>query len=352
MNAAGVDDRPTGRSRDAAVEVSDLVVAYGPHRAVQGVSLSITQGSTVAVIGPSGSGKSSLLRAISGLEPVDSGTISLFGVDHTSSPPNERHVGLMFQDHVLFPHLDVAGNVGFGLKMQRSDEPVILRRTAEALEMVGLADFGSRSIETLSGGEAQRVALARSLAPSPKVLMLDEPLGSLDRVLREDLISELRGLFAQLDLTVIHVTHDQQEAFSLADRVIVMRDGRIEQEGPPAEIWHRPETSFVASFLGHQNIWPAGSGAVLAPIPSLSIVDSEVDGAIHAEVLDSEFREGRYRITARERLQESGEPRRFVVETARRFDAGETNDVWIAIDQSKLVALDGAVRQRSAGTDR
>ncbi len=345
MRGEGIVDDASVRLEGAAVEVANLVVAYGSRRAVDGISLAIARGSTVAVIGPSGSGKSTLLRAIAGLEPAESGTISLFGIEHDGSPPNERRLGLMFQDHALFPHLDVAGNVGFGLKMQRMSDEAVSKRTVEVLEMVGLTNFGQRNIETLSGGEAQRVALARSLAPSPKVLMLDEPLGSLDRVLREDLVSELRGLFAQLDLTVIHVTHDQQEAFSLADRIIVMRDGRIEQEGQPAEIWHRPATSFVASFLGHQNIWPTASGTVLAPMTALSIVDHQVEGAIAATVLDSEFREGRYRVTAVERLPDSGQPRRFVVETHRRVEVGGTNETWVVIDQSKLAALEGIDRQ-------
>lgn len=340
MNGEVVDDRAVGPYGGPAVEVADLVVAYGSLRAVNDVSLSITQGSIVAVVGPSGSGKSSLLRAIAGLEPVESGIVSLFGIDHTGSPPNERGLGLMFQDHALFPHLDVTGNVGFGLKMQRQSDELIDARTAEVLEMVGLADFGSRSIETLSGGEAQRVALARSLAPSPRVLMLDEPLGSLDRVLREDLIGELRALFARLELTVIHVTHDQQEAFSLADEVIVMSEGRIEQVGPPAEIWHRPASSFVASFLGHQNIWQTADGPVLAPLPALSVVDEHTDGAVEAEVLDSEFREGRHRLIAVELRPSSGEPRRFVVESDRQLGLDRGARIRIAIDRARLVALD------------
>ena len=340
MSGEVVDDRGVHAADGPAVEIADLVVAYGSHRAVDGVSLHIASGSTVAVVGPSGSGKSSLLRAIAGLEPVDSGVVSLFGTDHTVSPPNERGLGLMFQDHALFPHLDVAGNVAFGLKMQRQSDEFIDARTSEVLEMVGLADFGSRSIETLSGGEAQRVALARSLAPAPNLLMLDEPLGSLDRVLREDLVTELRSLFDQLDLTVIHVTHDQQEAFSLADEVIVMRDGRVEQQGPPAEIWHRPTSSFVASFLGHQNIWQTAGGPVLAPLQALSVVDEHATGAVRADVVDSEFREGRHRLVALEQGPSSGELRRFVVESDRPLGFDRGARIHIAIDQTRLVALD------------
>lgn len=340
MSEEAVVSAAMDRARGQAVAVTGLVVEYDDLRAVDDVSFSIAPGSTAAVVGPSGSGKSSLLRAIAGLEPVAAGTVSLFGVDQVDAPPNERGLGLMFQDHVLFPHLDVAGNVAFGLKMQRVGETSIDARVDEVLETVGLAGFANRSIETLSGGEAQRVALARSLAPSPKVLMLDEPLGSLDRVLREGLVRELRALFAELELTVIHVTHDQQEAFSLADEVIVMRKGRIEQVGPPAEIWHRPVSWFVASFLGHQNIWQTADGPVLAPLPALSVVDEHTVGAIEAEVSDAEFREGRHRLIAIEARPTSDEPRRFVVESDHHLRVDRGAHIHIAIDPSRLVALD------------
>lgn len=334
-----------------AVAVADLVVHYGDQVAVDGVSLAVPSGTTTAIIGPSGSGKSTLLRAIAGLEPPTRGTVSILGVDRTSAPTNRRRLGLMFQDHALFPHLDVAGNVAFGLEMQGLERGAVRRRTDEVLELVGLAGFGARSVEALSGGEAQRVALARSLAPSPKLLMLDEPLGSLDRVLREDLVGELRLLFSQLDLTVVHVTHDQQEAFSLADELVVMKDGRIEQSGAPADVWRRPSTVFVAEFLGHPNIWSNGDGAVLAPMSSLSLVadpaatraGGAVDDArmigieeVVAVPVDVEFREGRFRVTAVEQT-DRGVGRRFVVDSDVRPDG--STPLVVAIDTTQLVSL-------------
>jgi thiamine transport system ATP-binding protein len=325
--------------------VSEIVVRYGDQVAVNGVSMSVAEGSTTAVVGPSGSGKSTLLRAIAGLEPVDQGSVVLFGDDCTSTPPNERHVGLMFQDHALFPHLDVAGNVAFGMKMQGQDRAGIPDRVDEVLDLVGLAGFGGRQVDALSGGEAQRVALARSLAPSPAVLMLDEPLGSLDRVLREELADELRALFQRLDLTVIHVTHDQQEAFTLASEVIVMRRGRIEQAGSPAELWQHPTSLFVADFLGHQNLWPTGSGTVLAPGPSLRILAGEEEDSltpeefvVEVDVVDVAFREGRHRVTAVERRPAGPAERRFVVDTD---DEPPFADVLrVVVDGSRLVTFD------------
>ena len=339
----------------AAVEVRDLSVVYEGHHALLDVSFALPREETVAVIGPSGSGKTTLLRAIAGLEPVATGTVTIHGVDRSGTPPHERRVGLMFQDHALFPHLDVAANVGFGLKMQRRPAASIEQRTAEVLDLVGMGDFGHRRIETLSGGEAQRVALARALAPSPEVLMLDEPLGSLDRALRAELVGELRNLFTELGLAVIHVTHDQEEAFALADNVLVLRAGAVEQIGSPAEIWRRPASVAVASFLGHQNIWPTAGGAVLAPLPSLSIIEVGTDAGPEQEtgidqtgagmvvdvvISDVEFREGLYRVTAVESSPADGRPRRFVVDTDRDPSDGSAGRARVVVDPAALVNLD------------
>lgn len=348
MTPPDVGNVPLDQSDAPAVEVRNLTVVYDQHAALAGVSFALAQQSTLAVIGPSGSGKSTLLRAIAGLEPVTAGSVSIHGVDRTSTPPHERRAGLMFQDHALFPHLDVAANVAFGMKMQRQPREMIEGRTAEVLELVGMSDFSHRKVETLSGGEAQRVALARALAPSPGVLLLDEPLGSLDRALREELVGELRHLFTSLDLAVVHVTHDQQEAFALADQVIVLRDGSVEQMGSPAEIWHRPVSVSVAAFLGHPNIWPTPDGAVLAPMQGLSITfepsgasigDVGGEGPVEVVVDDAEFREGRYRVTAIERAPRSGEPRRFVVDTDWIPALDGHPVAYVTIDSSALVPL-------------
>ena len=236
------------------LEVRDLTVRFGDTVAVDGLSLSVGGGEVVTVLGPSGSGKSSLLRAIAGLEPVVSGSITQDGVDLGGVPIHERELGLMFQDHALFPHRDVLGNVIFGLRMQRRPPSEIDVRARRALELVGLSALTGRRIHGLSGGEQQRVALARALAPEPRLLMLDEPLGSLDRTLRDRLVVELRELFTTLGITAVYVTHDQAEAFSVADQVVVMRAGRVVQDGTPTEVWRRPADGFVARLLGLSNL--------------------------------------------------------------------------------------------------
>jgi thiamine transport system ATP-binding protein len=242
-------------------------VRYGDKVAVDGVDLTVGDGEVVTLLGPSGCGKSTILRAIAGLVPVEAGEIQLSGESVARIPPHRRPFGLMFQDYALFPHRDVAGNVAFGPRMQRLDRAAIRARVDDVLELVGLAGYGQRSVASLSGGEQQRVALARALAPEPRLLMLDEPLGSLDRTLRERLTVELRELFVRLGITAITVTHDQAEAFTLADRVVVLREGQVCQVGRPVDVWRRPADAFVARFLGFGNVFDvdARAGAVQSP---------------------------------------------------------------------------------------
>ena len=218
--------------------------------ALRGVTLSVESGETIAILGASGSGKTSLLRAIAGLLPVDSGRIVLGDVDITNLPTHRRGMGLMFQDHALFPHLSVADNITFGLRMAKVPAAERVERVGDLLELVGLGGFAERDVTSLSGGERQRVALARTLAPSPSVLMLDEPMGSLDRVLRDRLLPELSELIARLGLTVLYVTHDRDEAFALADRVGVMDDGRLVQVDSPGSLMAAPASEQVARLLG------------------------------------------------------------------------------------------------------
>ena len=235
------------------LEIIDITLDYGKHRALDGIDLSIRSGEVMAVLGPSGSGKSSLLRAIAGLEKPGSGTIELASRDITRVDAHRRGVGLMFQDYALFPHLSVAENVAFGLRMQGRDRPAIRDRVDEVLAWVDLHGYGDRGIETLSGGEQQRVALARALAPEPELLMLDEPVGALDRALRARLVPELSQLLRRIGITALYVTHDQDEAFAIADRVAILHRGRIHQVDTPEELWLRPATEFVARFLGFEN---------------------------------------------------------------------------------------------------
>ncbi|MFD0270946.1 ABC transporter ATP-binding protein [Streptomyces sp. NPDC127106] len=249
------------------LELAGVSVRFGERAVVDRVDLRVAEHEIVCVLGPSGSGKSTLLRVVAGLQPVSAGRVLLGGADQARVPVHRRGVGLMFQDHQLFPHRNVGENVAFGLRMQgaaaglrglrRGSRGPAEDRVAELLELVGLPGARRRSVSSLSGGEQQRVALARALAPSPRLLMLDEPLGQLDRGLRERLVVELRGLFSRLGTTVLAVTHDQGEAFALADRVVVMSEGRIAQAGTPLEVWQRPASEFVARFLGFENVVPA-----------------------------------------------------------------------------------------------
>ncbi|WP_030422062.1 ABC transporter ATP-binding protein [Streptomyces sp. NRRL F-5065] len=236
------------------LSLREATVRFGGRAVLDAVDLDVAEHQVVCVLGPSGSGKSTLLRAVAGLQPLDAGRVLLDGRDQDGVPAHRREVGLMFQDHQLFPQRDVAGNVAFGPRMRGASRAEQQARTAELLELVGLPGAARRAVAALSGGEQQRVALARALAPRPRLLMLDEPLGQLDRSLRERLVVELRELFGRLGTTVLAVTHDQGEAFALADRVVVMRDGRIAQSGTPLEVWQRPADAFVARFLGFDNV--------------------------------------------------------------------------------------------------
>ena len=236
------------------VEVSGARVAFGSTLALCDVDLTVDAGEVVAVLGPSGSGKSTLLRAIAGLQRLDAGVVAIDGANATATPPHQRGVGMMFQHHALFPHLDVGANVAFGLRMQGQSGSAASPRVADLLDLVGLPDMGDRAVQTLSGGEQQRVALARALAPAPRVLLLDEPLGSLDRPRRERLVVELRALFARLGLTVVAVTHDHQEAFALADRLVLLDGGRVLQAGAPADVWQHPTSGRAAALLGFTNL--------------------------------------------------------------------------------------------------
>jgi ABC-type Fe3+/spermidine/putrescine transport system ATPase subunit len=222
----------------------------------------------LCLLGPSGCGKTTLLRIIAGLEIPDSGKVLLEGRDIRDVPVHRRNFGLMFQDQALFPHKNVFENIAFGLRMQRLPKEEIRERVAEVLDLVGMVGFEKRDVNQLSGGEQQRVALARSLAPWPRLLMLDEPLGSLDRTLRERLMNELRTILKGAGVTAIYVTHDQQEAFAVADRVVIMDQGRKVQEGRPEEVYQRPATEFVARFLGLENLLP---GRVVEAGPPLAV---------------------------------------------------------------------------------
>jgi len=266
--------------------IDDVTVGFGDRLALDGVSLDVAEGEVVGVLGPSGSGKSTLLRVVAGLQLPDRGRVLLDGNDLAPVPPHRRGIGMVFQDHALFDHFDVRGNVAFGLRMRRDAPEEIAARVGQALELVGLSGFERRSVTTLSGGEQQRVALARALAPEPRVLLLDEPLGSLDRRLRDRLLEDLEALFSTIGVTALYVTHDQAEAFALGDRVAVLRDGRIVQVGTPDDVWAQPADADVARFLG-QSI--RGGAAIR---PESVVVHPATDGSTTNGVVESVARAG------------------------------------------------------------
>lgn len=236
------------------LEVEQIHKHYEGKPLLQGVSFEVQAGETVCLLGPSGSGKSTLLRIIAGLEEAEAGRVLWDDEDLRGVPVHQRNFGLMFQDYALFPHRSVAENVAFGLRMQNLPKAEIDLYVAEALERVSMDSFARRRVTDLSGGEQQRVALARALAPRPRLLMLDEPLGALDRALRDQLETFLRGLLHETGIPAIYVTHDQEEAFALADRLVLLHDGRVEQDGAPAEVYQRPATAWAARFFGLSNL--------------------------------------------------------------------------------------------------
>jgi ABC-type Fe3+/spermidine/putrescine transport system ATPase subunit len=237
------------------LEVHQLFKTYEGKSLLKDISFKVEASETICLLGASGSGKSTLLRIIAGLEDADAGFVSFDGADLTSTPPHLRDFGLVFQDYALFPHLNVNENVAFGLKMRHLPQDEIIQMVTKSLAMVNLGGFEGRQVTDLSGGEQQRVALARALATRPRLLMFDEPLGALDRTLREDLLNELRTILRQTHIPAIYVTHDQEEAFTIADRVLILHNGEIIRAGTPAEVWANPESAFVAGFLGLGNVF-------------------------------------------------------------------------------------------------
>jgi putative spermidine/putrescine transport system ATP-binding protein len=244
---------PLSPREGAAVELRNVVKYYASQRALNGVNLSMAPGEFIALLGPSGCGKTTVLRALSGLESVSEGRIEIDGRDVVNTPVNKRDIGMVFQAYSLFPHMTVTQNVEFGLRMRKVDAAGRRRRVSEALDMVGLGAFGDRYAHQLSGGQQQRVALARALVTRPRVLLLDEPLSALDAKVRVQLRDEIRRIQTDLGITTLFVTHDQEEALAVADRVAVMREGNIEQIGTPEDLYTRPATSFVATFIGLSN---------------------------------------------------------------------------------------------------
>ncbi|WP_243062843.1 ABC transporter ATP-binding protein [Humibacter sp. RRB41] len=272
--------------KGTAVELIGLVKNYGAHRALQGVSLDIHPGEFVALLGPSGCGKTTMLRALSGLDGIDAGSILIDGNDVARVPANRRDIGMVFQSYSLFPHLTATQNVEFGLRMRKVDARKRVARATEALELVGLDGYGERYAHELSGGQQQRVALARALVTRPRVLLLDEPLSALDAKVRVQLREQIGRIQRDLGITTVFVTHDQEEALAVADRVAVMNAGVIEQIGTPEQLYLQPASPFVADFVGLSNRLDgvAGGGEVIVQGSSIPVLGDAMSGEVTAYV--------------------------------------------------------------------
>lgn len=258
------------------LRLEQISKSYGAVTALHPLSLEVQPGEMLALLGPSGCGKTTTLRLIAGFGMPDTGSIHIGDQDVTELPPHKRGLGMVFQNYSLFPHMTVAENVAFGLKMHRHPASVIKDRVLEMLRMVRLEQYADRSIHQLSGGQQQRIALARSLVTDPSILLLDEPLGALDKSLRESMQFELRAIQKKLGITAILVTHDQEEALTMSDRIAVMSAGRVIQVGTPIEVYERPQTQFVSEFLGTANILPG------------EVVGEAVNGLIPVRLADSQ----------------------------------------------------------------
>ena len=341
----------------ARVEIRGLEVGYGRDPVLNGVDLDMAPGRFVALLGASGCGKTTLLRAVSGFLPVARGRILIDGTDVTEAPPERRPTAMVFQSYALWPHMSVAANIGYGLRLRRLGRAAVAARVAEILTLLGLDGFGERKVTSLSGGQRQRVALGRALAIDPPVLLLDEPLSNLDAKIRHAMRAEIRAIQERLGLTTILVTHDQEEAMVMADRILVMDRGHIVQDGTPEEVYRHPNSPFVANFLGADNVISA-TARVADGRTELTLADGSCVAATAAGPIDGpvfvHFRSAAVRfgedapagLTLAGRVVQASYPGgrhrytvataagTFSVEDARRAVPGET--VVITVPQSDL----------------
>jgi putative spermidine/putrescine transport system ATP-binding protein len=336
---SGVEQSPVATAaRGAAapdIRLVGLVKRFGGFTAVRDVSLDIGRGEFFTMLGPSGSGKTTTLRIVAGFEQPDAGHVELAGEDVTRRPPYARDVNTVFQDYALFPHMTVAENVAYGLRIRRVAKGERRERVADALRMVRLEDYGARKPSQLSGGQRQRVALARAIVNRPQVLLLDEPLGALDLKLREEMQVELKRIQGEVGITFVYVTHDQEEALTMSDRLAVFNAGRIEQVGTPAEVYERPANEFVAGFVGVSNIVERDGRRIIIRPEKIRLLDEgEAHGDLHVE-------RGRIRDVAY-----AGMVTRYVVALER---GGELQVVRQNLETSSVEALEAVGRQVTVG---
>jgi ABC-type sugar transport system ATPase subunit len=338
------DDAPAA---EPGIRLDSLAKAYGPVNALDGVDLEIQAGELVTLVGPSGSGKSTILRLIAGLERPDRGLVEVAGRDVTAVPPHHRAVAMVFQDYALYPHLTVRGNLTFGLRVRRVPRAEADRRSHEAAERLGIIDLLDRHPDEMSGGQRQRVALARALVREPKVYLLDEPLASLDAQLRVTTRTDLIALHHELRTTTVHVTHDQAEAMTMGDRVVVLEGGRVRQVGPPQQVYDEPADTFVAGFLGSppMNLVAGGgvlggtAGVVIGVRPEDLTVDADGEIAASVEAVEALGSEAVL-------LVRCGDGTRLTVRTGPRSGARGGDAVRLRPDPLRLHRFDAATGQR------
>ncbi|WP_213880326.1 ABC transporter ATP-binding protein [Pseudomonas sp. dw_358] len=265
----------------SVVDIKQVSKHYGQTLALNTISMTIAEGEFFSLLGPSGGGKTTLLRSIAGFVEPDQGSIDIDGKSMLDVPINQRGLGMMFQNYALFPHMSIADNIAFGLSVRHQSKAQMRQRVDELLKLVHLEGFGERRPRELSGGQQQRVALARALAPRPRVLLLDEPLGALDKKLRDEMQIELKKIQREVGVTTILVTHDQQEALTLSDRLAIINGGKVEQIGTPREVYERPRSRFVASFLGDSNFFTGIVSAQVDGLTRISLADGQVIHSSH-----------------------------------------------------------------------
>jgi len=316
------------------LEVQEVSRSFGDVRALDDVSLSIAENEFFALLGPSGCGKTTLLRSIAGFEHPDSGAVLLGGADLLALPPNKRPVNLMFQSYALFPHLSVAANIAYGLKRERLAKAEIAQRVAEVLDTVGLGAMAERRPAQLSGGQRQRVALARAIVKRPRLLLLDEPLSALDRKVRAEMQLELKRLQHEVGITFVVVTHDQEEAMSMADRIAVLAAGRVQQVATPLELYRQPANLFVADFIGTSNLLPGpGDGEHLVVRPEAVRLVAPGEGRLEGTVADTQFQGG----TSSVAVDVPGRERPFLVTLPGATEAVRGTSVGLAWEDAVVV---------------
>jgi len=284
--------------KDIILKLNAIQKSFDGTEVLKGIDLDIGRGEFITLLGASGCGKTTTLRIIAGLESPDKGSVLLEGKDITNLEPNKRNVNTVFQNYALFPHMNVADNVGYGLRIKKMPKAEIAGRVAEALKLVQLEEYGKRMPDQLSGGQRQRIAIARAVVNEPKVLLLDEPLGALDLKLRRQMQLELKRLQKQLGITFIYITHDQEEAINMSDRIAVMNKGVLEQVGTPNEIYYQPRTSYVADFVGNANILHVGEDAFAIRSENV-LMNGEEPCTKKAQVMEKSFAGGQLRILFR-----------------------------------------------------